>query len=427
MGAKCCTDRRKKDKNGIYEGPNAPIYMPDPILEERATTKDDEALNIQAQLHGSVGGDGVIIGIIGEKTLQSPTTKARLEAIGAKLAEDFDGEVCFLVCNYGGDTGIQAALAGGAMAVNSYAVYAMQPHGAEPAAGQQVLNAGFDEDHMHQIYLQICDVYITAEGGVMVAEAAMSAAYWGAVIMPLICTGGASSGGFQFPPGNLQHPSCVPEAQWAILSDRLVSESQLAAGVSQILETMIAARSHAIECKAKHGNDLWKVAKKRSLRQRPEKVFDPRKAVSKEEAAEMEDYDFEAVMANWKPKGAKGGGAIRGNYGAPPDNGGPDNTATSGPKPEEEVPSGPPPTTREVAPVKIDAPPPPTLHDEGSDPLDDITEARKRMAARLEEVHVKTSSASTKLQAVFRGRVAREAVSKMKEEMEKQGLAALKD
>eukprot|EP00405_Crypthecodinium_cohnii_P060728 CAMPEP_0195011484 /NCGR_PEP_ID=MMETSP0326_2-20130528/10995_1 /TAXON_ID=2866 ORGANISM="Crypthecodinium cohnii, Strain Seligo" /NCGR_SAMPLE_ID=MMETSP0326_2 /ASSEMBLY_ACC=CAM_ASM_000348 /LENGTH=117 /DNA_ID=CAMNT_0040020627 /DNA_START=116 /DNA_END=466 /DNA_ORIENTATION=+ len=77
MGAKCCTDRRKKDKNGIYEGPNAPIYMPDPILEERATTKDDEALNIQAQLHGSVGGDGVIIGIIGEKTLQSPTTKVR--------------------------------------------------------------------------------------------------------------------------------------------------------------------------------------------------------------------------------------------------------------------------------------------------------------------------------------------------------------
>eukprot|EP00932_Pfiesteria_piscicida_P020975 SRR837773.7775.p1 GENE.SRR837773.7775~~SRR837773.7775.p1 ORF type:complete len:412 (-),score=171.14 SRR837773.7775:46-1212(-) len=385
--------------------------------------KDDEALNVHAQLHGYIGSEGIVVGVIGEAAIETERTKAILYAIGGQLARDLKGRVVFLTCGYG-EEGVQAAFSEACQAADPLAVYDLQPRGAQdPLSGTQMIVAGNDVDHMLQIYTQVCDVYITAEGADLVTEATMLCAYWGAVIIPLISTGGASCGEHHFPAGCLTAPPCVPEAEWAVLSEQDATPQTLAQGVSRIFGTLMAARSEAVEIHKKHAQGLWSNASKKMMKAVPKpKTFDRSKVVTDEEAKLMEDLDFEAVLAAWKPKGARSGGAVQGNIDASAF----ESAAAAAPPKESEAVTGPPPVTaRETAALQIGAPPPPSSDEAGESAIDDISEMRKRMEARLEEVHQKTSKATTKLQAVFRGRVARRVVEQMKEKMAKEGAAGL--
>lgn len=84
------------------------------------------------------------------------------------------------------------------------------PYGQDIAAGENL------EDRM-VLLGQLGDVYLTVEGGPVVAKEAKAASARGAAILPLVSSGGASAGMFDFPASALRRPNFATEAQWQAL------------------------------------------------------------------------------------------------------------------------------------------------------------------------------------------------------------------
>merc|ERR1740121_2144081 len=107
--------------------------------------------------------------------------------------------------------------------------------GEDVAAGETV------EDRM-VLLGQLGDVYLTVEGGPVVAKEAKAAFTRGAVVLPLISTGGASAGMFDFPPGALLKPSFATEGQWACLKEAATPPESVAEAVIDIILALASAR-----------------------------------------------------------------------------------------------------------------------------------------------------------------------------------------
>merc|ERR1719235_1321695 len=67
------------------------------------------------------------------------------------------------------------------------------------------------------VFGQIGDIYITVEGGPGVSKEANAAFARGAIVLPMMCTGGASGGMFGFPEGAMQPPEFATPEQWELL------------------------------------------------------------------------------------------------------------------------------------------------------------------------------------------------------------------
>jgi len=86
------------------------------------------------------------------------------------------------------------------------------------------------------------DLYITVEGGQGVAKEALSAAERGVPVLPLMRTGGASSGMFDFPRAALERPSCASERQWELLRNEDASVEDSADALAAIAASWVAQR-----------------------------------------------------------------------------------------------------------------------------------------------------------------------------------------
>eukprot|EP00927_Polykrikos_kofoidii_P016245 TRINITY_DN17321_c0_g1_i1.p1 TRINITY_DN17321_c0_g1~~TRINITY_DN17321_c0_g1_i1.p1 ORF type:complete len:1699 (-),score=318.54 TRINITY_DN17321_c0_g1_i1:1384-6480(-) len=83
------------------------------------------------------------------------------------------------------------------------------------------------------------DVYITFEGGPGVAQEARAAFSRGAFVVPVVRTGGASAGAFDFPVGALQVPRFVERSRWEMLRDEHVPVADAAAVVAAIVADVV--------------------------------------------------------------------------------------------------------------------------------------------------------------------------------------------
>ncbi|CAK9005027.1 unnamed protein product [Durusdinium trenchii] len=104
--------------------------------------------------------------------------------------------------------------------------------------GRELL-AGKDVKERKAIFSLVGDIYLVLEGGPNVAAQVKPAFRRGAQIIPVMRTGGASSGLFQFPQAALQKPSFAEHAQWALLKDSEASIHSTALAVKALVAQLI--------------------------------------------------------------------------------------------------------------------------------------------------------------------------------------------
>mmetsp|Transcript_23116 Transcript_23116/g.47060 ORF Transcript_23116/g.47060 Transcript_23116/m.47060 type:complete len:1011 (-) Transcript_23116:47-3079(-) len=116
--------------------------------------------------------------------------------------------------------------------------------------------AGLDLTQHRQVFEELGDIYITVEGGAEVAQAARKVKVRGAVVIPLIRTGGASCGMFNFPPEALTRPPCATERQWALLGRSDVSIAETVAAVVSIVSGFISLQEELSDSTSEVGEEL---------------------------------------------------------------------------------------------------------------------------------------------------------------------------
>jgi len=104
------------------------------------------------------------------------------------------------------------------------------------------------ENHEERMYIlgQLGDVYLTVEGGPVVAKEAKAAAQRQAAVIPLKSTGGASAGMFDFPQDALRKPSWATQEQWAKLESQALPD-EMAATVVAMLQAILRERGTAVQ------------------------------------------------------------------------------------------------------------------------------------------------------------------------------------
>jgi hypothetical protein len=114
------------------------------------------------------------------------------------------------------------------------------PEGQESGFGSGVdINAGADLEQRQKILALLGDIYITFEGDAGVSQEVREAYARGASVVPVMRTGGASAGMFDFPQGVLSKPSFATENQWSRLANAESPISETAAAVVDIVSCII--------------------------------------------------------------------------------------------------------------------------------------------------------------------------------------------
>lgn len=173
----------------------------------------------------------ICICILGGTEFKNDDSKELVQLIAADLHKSAGMHVAFVT---GGMKGIQETFAkscgDGSRVWNLLHVGAKSGYG----VGQDI-NKGVDLEHRKQIFGALGDIYITVEGGPGVALEAGIAASRGARVIPLMRTGGASSGMFKFPADALVKPEFVSDQDWASLNNSGAPTSQTASAVTTIV------------------------------------------------------------------------------------------------------------------------------------------------------------------------------------------------
>ena len=101
------------------------------------------------------------------------------------------------------------------------------------------LMAGKDIQETKVLFSLIGDVYIVLEGGPEVAAQVKQAFRRGAIILPLVRTGGAAAGQFSISKDVLLKPSFATEEQWNLLCDDCAAISSTAKAVVSLVEAVL--------------------------------------------------------------------------------------------------------------------------------------------------------------------------------------------
>eukprot|EP00927_Polykrikos_kofoidii_P015731 TRINITY_DN17027_c0_g3_i4.p1 TRINITY_DN17027_c0_g3~~TRINITY_DN17027_c0_g3_i4.p1 ORF type:complete len:792 (-),score=178.36 TRINITY_DN17027_c0_g3_i4:38-2413(-) len=174
---------------------------------------------------------GLRVCIVGSTAFTDPASEPLVRALGRAFAEKLAGRVVVLT---GGMPGVQQTFAialGGSFPALVHLLPEKNTSGF--GVGMDVA-AGATLSERMAIFGQLGDVYIVVEGGPGAASEAAAAFTRGALVLPLMTTGGASSGMFNFPADALQRPACATDQHWSCLRDKVAPEVAAAAVVEII-------------------------------------------------------------------------------------------------------------------------------------------------------------------------------------------------
>ena len=87
--------------------------------------------------------------------------------------------------------------------------------------------------------LSLCS-YVVVEGGPGTTDEALRALPHGSILIPVVRTGGAAGGMFDFPP--CAKPDCVDPVDWALLSDTAPPPAAVGDAVARIVKACLGAR-----------------------------------------------------------------------------------------------------------------------------------------------------------------------------------------
>jgi len=169
--------------------------------------------------------------ILGGTTFEDEYSEDLVNSLAAAFSEWLADRVVVVT---GGMPGVQETFAMGC--AQGPAVVNMLPTGETSNSGVGVDFAFFqDLDERIAVFGQIGDIYISIEGGPGVSEEANAAFNRGAIVLPMMSTGGASGGAFDFPAGALEvSPYASPE-QWELLATKGQPEDTARAVCEMIL------------------------------------------------------------------------------------------------------------------------------------------------------------------------------------------------
>ncbi|CAD7971112.1 unnamed protein product [Amoebophrya sp. A25] len=190
--------------------------------------------------------DAKIVCILGGTEFHDPKSKPLVEAMAKKLGEAAgDTNLIFVT---GGMAGVQETFA---KHVGDHSPLWNLLPGDNPSSLYGVgedIHAGADIEERKAIFGLLGDIYITVEGGRGVSQETTAAHARSAVVVPLIRTGGASSGKMGFPQGAFQKPSFATEEQWSLLADE---GAKIADTATAVVEIVKAAASSLRETEAR--------------------------------------------------------------------------------------------------------------------------------------------------------------------------------
>eukprot|EP00927_Polykrikos_kofoidii_P015732 TRINITY_DN17027_c0_g4_i1.p1 TRINITY_DN17027_c0_g4~~TRINITY_DN17027_c0_g4_i1.p1 ORF type:complete len:772 (-),score=137.59 TRINITY_DN17027_c0_g4_i1:56-2311(-) len=176
--------------------------------------------------------------ILGGTAFKNLASETIVKALGQAFAERLAGRVVVLT---GGMPGVQQTFAV-ALGDAFPALVHLLPEGNASGFGVGMdVAAGATLPERMAIFGQLGDVYIVVEGGPGAASEAAAAFTRGALVLPLMTTGGASSGMFNFPADALQRPACATDKQWSCLRDPVAPEV-IAAVVVEIIESHVGTK-----------------------------------------------------------------------------------------------------------------------------------------------------------------------------------------
>jgi len=202
-------------------------------IRSYVTTSEDIPTAV-ARVRKSVIGDGVCICVLGGQQFRGDDSEELVKTLAQQLAHSLSGKATFIT---GGMQGVQKTFADNFG--DGFRLWNLLPKNTPHSgfAKGQDIHAGADLEERKTIFAQLGDIYITVEGGKGVADEARMALDRGACIVPLMRTGGASAGDFNFPQAALEKPEHVNEAHWALLGNREASiqDSALAAAEITVL------------------------------------------------------------------------------------------------------------------------------------------------------------------------------------------------
>lgn len=169
--------------------------------------------------------------ILGGKKFNDEATKTLVQA----LARDFDYLKEQVVILTGGMPGVQETFAQSCPCESIH----LLPQGEASNFGVgQDYPAFLDLDERIEVFGAVGQIYIAVEGGPGVAKEANAAFARGAIVIPLISTGGASGGMFDFPAGALEQPDYASPEQWDLLSVKGRPDETARAVVEMILQLL---------------------------------------------------------------------------------------------------------------------------------------------------------------------------------------------
>jgi len=176
--------------------------------------------------------NGIRLCVLGGTSWKDLENKELVETIARRISLELAGRVVVITS---GTAGVQETFVQ-SLGPEIPVVNLVSSDGSGYNVGQDIEAGACLEDRM-VLLGQLGDVYLTVEGGPVVAKEARAAFARGAAVLPLICTSGASAGMFDFPAGALQKPSYASEAQWSQLSHKNPPELT-AAAVVQIVQAI---------------------------------------------------------------------------------------------------------------------------------------------------------------------------------------------
>lgn len=182
--------------------------------------------------------------ILGAANLDDPFSKVLVEVLARDLAACMSNRIVVLT---EGMRGVQELFAK-AFGSSSPLVHLLPAgHASGFSVGKDVV-AGNSHKERTDIFGRVGQVYISVGGGPEEAKKAKAAFERGAILIPLACSGGASSGMFGFPGGAFSEPGFATREQWACLQQKVSPESA-ARAVVEILTNLLAS----VELKVRAG------------------------------------------------------------------------------------------------------------------------------------------------------------------------------
>eukprot|EP00927_Polykrikos_kofoidii_P068072 TRINITY_DN63465_c0_g1_i1.p1 TRINITY_DN63465_c0_g1~~TRINITY_DN63465_c0_g1_i1.p1 ORF type:complete len:495 (-),score=106.94 TRINITY_DN63465_c0_g1_i1:82-1566(-) len=169
--------------------------------------------------------------ILGGTAFQNPNSEALVKAMGKAFVAHLAGSVVVVT---GGMPGVQKTFAT-SLGANFPGLVHLLPAGQSSGFGVgKDMVGGTNLEERIAIFGQLGHIYISVEGGPGVAKEAAAAFKRNAVVLPMISTGGASSGLFGFPEDALKMPAFATMEQWSCLRETVPPEKAADAVVELI-------------------------------------------------------------------------------------------------------------------------------------------------------------------------------------------------